>query len=81
LSAAIFEDEDDVAAERHRVKISGNGEHVLAINDLTKVNNLNFNTVGILMELCIRFIRLVAVLPWTSYVWECTGPSALDCWV
>jgi hypothetical protein len=38
LSAAIFEDEEDVAAERHRVKISGNGEHVLAINDLTKVN-------------------------------------------
>jgi ABC-type glutathione transport system ATPase component len=33
----IIDEEDDVAAERNRVKIGANDEHVLAINDLTKV--------------------------------------------
>lgn len=55
LTAAVFEDEDDVGAERHRVKISGNGEHVLAINDLTKViNQIKTRRFAMLINLFIN---------------------------
>ncbi|XP_059473610.1 ATP-binding cassette sub-family A member 7-like isoform X2 [Neocloeon triangulifer] len=33
----IYDDEEDVGAERQRVKLSSSDEHVLAINDLSKI--------------------------------------------